>query len=254
MSYEITPYKNLQFSSKVNDQAVLNMMPSWFRDASKRIPKRNMRMDFDNLVKLAKPNQTEEMLRLTFWEEYKRAIAANEDTMILSNIFGGVCDPRVFRDLVEKNPIKLAYLLFPTPALSSSLEDIIQLGTKRMRTLLNAEPVDEEGKVNVKLASLQKQIWETAIKLKNGTTQTVNINQRSLNVTQLHSSPPPMPSDVTPEVKQLEAVKSEPMQAEAYVEPTFSVAELEAAALADMPKPAIEVSDSGVEDDDDVLG
>jgi hypothetical protein len=250
MSYEVTPYKNLQFSSKVNDQAVLNMMPSWFRESAKKIPKRNMRMDFDNLIKQARPNQTEEMLRLTFWEEYKRAIAANEDKMVLSNIFGGVCDPRVFRDLVEKNPIKLAYLLFPTPALSSSLEDIIQLGTKRMRTLLNAEPVDEDGKVNVKLASLQKTIWETAIKLKNGTTQTVNINQRSLNVTQLHSAPPP--TDVTPEQVQIEAVKSE--QVVSDVEPSFSVAELEAAALADLPKPLVEVATEGFEDDEDVLG
>lgn len=248
MSYEVTPYKNLQFSSKVNDQAVLNMMPTWFRDSAKKIPKRNMRMDFDNLVKQARPNQTEEMLRLTFWEEYKRAIAANEDTMVLSNIFGGVCDPRVFRDLVEHNPVKLAYLLFPTPALSSSLEDIIQLGTKRMRTLLNADPVDEEGKVNVKLASLQKTIWETAIKLKNGTTQTVNINQRSLSVTQLHSSPPPM-EDVTPEAKQLEAPATDAIM---ETEPSFSVAELEAAALADLPKPAIE-STEGFEDDEDVL-
>jgi hypothetical protein len=253
MSYEITPYKNLQFSSKVNDQAVLNMMPTWFRESAKKIPKRNMRMDFDNLVKLARPNQTEEMLRLTFWEEYKRAIAANEDTMILSNIFGGVCDPRIFRDLVEKNPIKLAYLLFPTPALSSALEDIIQLGTKRMRTLLNAEPVDEEGKVNVKLASLQKTIWETAIKLKNGTTQNVNINQRSLNVTQIHSSPPPI-QDVTPAPAQIESVKPEPLATD--IEPSFSMAELEAAALADLPKPSIEVKEpiDGFEDDEDVLG
>lgn len=250
MSYEVTPYKNLQFSSKVNDQAVLNMMPSWFRESAKKIPKRNMRMAFDDLVKQARPNQTEEMLRLTFWEEYKRAIAANEDTMVLSNIFGGVCDPRVFRDLVEKNPIKLAYLLFPTPALSNSLEDIIQLGTKRMRTLLLAEPVDDEGKVDSRLASLQKSIWETAIKLKNGTTQNININQKSLNVTQLHSSPPPM-QDVTPEPAQIEGVKSEPLATEP--EPVFSLAELEAAALSELPKPSVEPTE-GFEDDEDVLG
>jgi len=252
MSYEITPYKNLQFSSKVNDQAVLNMLPSWFRDSAKKVPKRYLKIEFDSLLKYARPNESEQMLRVAFWEEYKRAIAANEDTMNLPSIYGGVCDARVFRDMVEKQPIKLAYLLFPTPSLTNSLEDIIQLGTQQMRRLLALPAIDEEGKVNVKHAALQKSIWTEAIKLKNGTTQNININQKSLNVTttQLHAEPPPM-QDVTPQPAQIEGVKEEPLTTEVTeIEPVFSVAELEAAALADLTPPKEVIESSGAYDDE----
>lgn len=236
-----TPYSLLD--SEENEY-LINMLPSWFTHEMSGIPKEARKHDFVALTKLAKPSILEEQLRVNFWEEYKRAIDGREEKMIMANVYSGYCDVKAFKEIIRRSKYKLAYILTPTPTLNSALEDLIQLGSQQMRAVLMVTPVDDEGKLDKSIATLQKDIWQTAVKLKHGSLQTVNVNSKSLQVVANQPIPQQAPEvDVTPAPAEASATEV-PIEIQAPPEPlpTFSQADLEADLLSEL----IELKPSGV--------
>lgn len=226
------PYAKLTYKKRNDDHAVFNMLPTWFVEEARLIPESTKRMTLDTLIKMAKPSIIEEQIRCNFWEEYKRVTESGETTMNMNNIVSGYCDLKAFKAILQRSKFKVAYILTPTPPLPSALEDIIQLGTIQMRKILMADPVDENGNINSKIAGVQKQIWETAIKLKHGSTQNINMKTESKSLVINHNQMENAIKNVTPSGDQTPQLPESPPPL-----PTFSPAELEAAALEDLKPP-----------------
>lgn len=230
---EKTPYSLLDSE---DNEFLINLLPSWVTHEMQGIPKEARKHDFAALTKLAKPSILEEKLRVNFWEEYKRVIESREEKMNMANVYAGYCDIKAFKEIIRKSKYKLAYILTPTPTLNSALEDLIQLGSQQMRAVLMVVPVDDEGKLDKSIATLQKEIWQTAVKLKHGSLQTVNVNSKSLQVV----ANQPLQNiekevNVTPAVEVV-VEPEKPIEIQAPVEPlpTFSQADLEADLLSEL--------------------
>lgn len=234
------PYSNLKFKNKRDKQAVCNLLPSWAATYADGIPEAMFKTDLLALERLAKPTVLEEQLRSSFWVEYQRCVESGEAKMNLANVYGGYCDVKYFKKLIAKTS-KFAYILSPTPPLELQLEDLIQLGTIQMRRILTAIPVDNEGKIDAKVAKAQIDVWKQAIQMKNGTNHNLNINQKSLSIVANQPLTQEQAKDVTDQVQ-----LNPPAQA-------FSMADLEAAALAEIapPNEVVEVANNYVSEVED---
>jgi hypothetical protein len=115
----------------------------------------------------ALPSQTDNKLRLRFWDEYDRA-QADGRTMNFNNITAGVCRREYFDRKYLLSPKKVAWLLCRPLGYKAALEETLNFSTMRMRQILELEPVDPvTKKFDSKLAGIQLKIHamvETRIK------------------------------------------------------------------------------------------
>jgi hypothetical protein len=145
---------------RTNPKSVINLLPDItqakvFSAAHDRPDL--FRMGEKELKKASKPTPTECRLRLAFWNEFNVAMSENSK-MTMANIFAGICTQQFFDQKFMNEPVCVAWLLCPPANYVIALEEMLTQSQSRMREVLDVDPVDEEGNVNMKLAELQLKI------------------------------------------------------------------------------------------------
>lgn len=112
------------------------------------------------ILTLAQPVQTDQLLRISFWDEVNTAIAENRPVSE-RKIWNGVCSCTYWYRVRDELEWKMAYVLTPVMSYAKANKLGLELGQKAMLAILSAPNVDSKGRIeNIKLAQLQKQVFE----------------------------------------------------------------------------------------------
>jgi hypothetical protein len=95
---------------------------------------------------------TVQRLRSALWIEFEAAIINNR-MMKVKQIWGGVCGQDMFKTIIEDD-VRLSYLLCPPPDYVAMLKEAHHAGLEKMREILSARVVDEEGYLIPKAAEV----------------------------------------------------------------------------------------------------
>lgn len=174
---------------------------------------------------------TVHQLRRMFWLEYDRAVA-NRTLMDMSRVYVGVCSRAGFYKITD-SPENMAVILCPPKNYMIETEDLLALGLRRAREILNLPLVTPYG-VDAKLADVQlKIIMMLDMRLKGAYIQksvqishNVNTNQ-NIN-TEVPASDPSSMKSLDDRLKELEAEIAQKAQGNLPVpDPTQTMNELQ---------------------------
>ena len=110
------------------------------------------------VTEAAQPVMTDQLLRVSFWDEVNTALVENR-TISERNIWKGVCSNTYWNKVRDELPAKMAYVLTPLISYSKGQKLALQLGQKAMLNILAANPKQGD-KFDTKLAQLQHQIYQ----------------------------------------------------------------------------------------------
>ena len=95
----------------------------------------------DKEIRLKTPghrfSRTHSLLKIAFWDEYKRA-AREKTTMLDENIYFGICSPEYFERFVVQDELYLAWLVTPPTDELVLQKELLLLGMKKMREAFEA--------------------------------------------------------------------------------------------------------------------
>lgn len=147
---------------RTNKKSVINLLPDSLQAkvfAHSRERPDLFKMNEKELRTQTKPTPTECRLRLAFWNEFNEALAGNS-SMVMSNIFTGICSQQYFDSRITNEANCMAWLLCPPANYIVALEEMLMQSQMRLREILDEDPV-VDGEVNFKLAELQLKIHQT---------------------------------------------------------------------------------------------
>ena len=138
----------------------------------------------DWLRKYLKPDERDERLRLSFWDEYNLVTAGTyKRRMRLESILSGICNNNTWEKIYACNDKKLLWVLTPPKSYVQSMNYILHLGTERLSEIMSLPIKDEEGNVDHKAASLILKAFEMVdMRVKGGIIQKMQVEQKNLNV------------------------------------------------------------------------
>lgn len=157
------------------------LLPSWLVTYIDAIPKEFFDLGQEELKEGAKFSDYEEMLRISFWEEYRRAVRT-QTKMVLANVYGGICTKNRF-EICCKNSYKLAYLVQPPKEVQVALEHLLDIGLDEMKHILKAPIYDRKGNVDGRIANVKLKVIEMLMIRRRGVITTRSeVVSKSLNV------------------------------------------------------------------------
>lgn len=138
----------------------------------------------DWLRKYLKPDERDERLRLSFWDEYNIVTAGTyKRRMRLESVLSGICNNTTWEKIYACNDKKLLWVLTPPKSYVQSMNYILHLGTERLSEIMSLPIRDEEGNVDHKAASLILKAFEMVdMRVKGGIIQKMQVEQKNLNV------------------------------------------------------------------------
>lgn len=210
-----------------NPWSLFNLVPAPIKEAVENIDPRFYSYSEMELRQKAKPTAQHCRIRISFWDEYLRAVEQKRP-MYISSIIKGACSPEFFYSTIIRNQQLLAYITIPPADYQLALREMLELGWDRMREVLmmpmtSKVPVqirtkdEETGKIitttelietpNTKLiAEMRAIVQQLDQRIKGAVMQRMQIDQRNLN---LNVNSPPGASDSflpTTSMEQLEAM------------------------------------------------
>jgi hypothetical protein len=164
------PYGELEHKDHSNPKALVNLLPSYVAEKVASIPDSFFLLGEEELSKIAKATPNDNLIRISFWEEYRRATRTGTK-MVMSNVYGGICTKRWFDQLVL-NSYKLCFVITPPKEVQVVLESLLLLGLEEMEKILRAplitEVGDRKGHFNGKLAQVKLQVFEILLDRRRG--------------------------------------------------------------------------------------
>jgi hypothetical protein len=152
-----------------------------------KIPEEYFAMSEEDLEKLVSPTKTDEMLRVSFWNEVRRVTEASEIRLKPIKVYDGVCTREHFNSYIVASPLKFAYILRPPPSHKAKSELIISRGTSKLLEALDAKLVYSNGHMDAKATKTVLDIvayFES--RMKGAVTQ--KVETKNLNVEVKHST------------------------------------------------------------------
>lgn len=136
------------------------------------------------LRKYIKPDERDERLRLSFWDEYNLVTAGTyKRRMRLDSILSGICNENTWSKCYANNDRKLLWILTPPKSYVQSMNYILHLGTERLSEIMSLPIKQEDGSVDHKAASLILKAFEMVdMRVKGGILQKMQVEQKNLNV------------------------------------------------------------------------
>ena len=160
---------------------------------------------------LRKPDDLQRRLKISFWNEFRRAQRQKCD-MTLTNIVFGVCTKSYWHRSVNTDPAVLAWIITPPTSDILVWQDLIELGYRKLRRVLKLPLVekrywkDKSGEVHVEKrtnVALVKEIRAIVENLQNrlhgAVVQRQQIEARSLSVN-VNAGPAEAPKSATDEM------------------------------------------------------
>jgi hypothetical protein len=185
-------------------------LPQWLLLASDQVQELVWQLPFKELSAAAYDilennfgkGHASERIHISFWTEYEES-GRTKQRFSWNNVIGGICSSKAFQLLCQRESQLVAWLLTPPNTYSNRLLEMSLIGEERMLEIMQASPVQPNGKVDSRLALAQIKLWEVLQdRLKGSVTQ--NINQKSVNVN-VNSSPAGTEKESFTSVEQIQA-------------------------------------------------
>ena len=164
-------YQNLSITDTTDPHSLVNMAPAIISERLKTIPADMFELTEEDILRKGIISEKEERLRVTFWQEYTRAIRC-EEKMNGENIYLGVATKIEFRRICDHSA-KLLYITMPVASFYTEAEYLLTIGFRRAKDILKLEPIytteNDEGqaitKVDLKLAKLQSEYFKYIVEV-----------------------------------------------------------------------------------------
>lgn len=168
-----------------NPDALVNKLPDRLVPILERVrvklPRWLARTEHD-LRKYCEPDERDERVRLSFWDEYNAATAAGKK-MSLQSVITGATSWESWVSAYEPNDVKMIWILTPPVSYSMAMRQILHKGTERLLEIMNLPIMDDNGKVDPKVATLILKAWQLAdMRVKGGIVQRMQVEQKSVNL------------------------------------------------------------------------
>jgi hypothetical protein len=146
-----------------------------------RLPRFLARPEHDLRI-YCKPDERDERVRLSFWDEYNAATAAGKK-MSLQSIITGSTSWESWVAIYEPSDMKMIWILTPPVSYAMAMRQILHKGTERLLEIMNLPIMDDNGKVDPRVATLILKAWQLAdMRVKGGIVQRMQVEQKSVNV------------------------------------------------------------------------
>ena len=168
-----------------NPDALVNKLPDRLVPILERVrvklPRWLARTEHD-LRKYCEPDERDERVRLSFWDEYNAATAAGKK-MSLQSVITGATSWESWVSAYEPSDIKMIWILTPPVSYSMAMRQILHRGTERLLEIMSLPIMDDHGKVDPKVATLILKAWQLAdMRVKGGIVQRMQVEQKSVNL------------------------------------------------------------------------
>ena len=169
-----------------NPRSMVNLIESdEFRLAIRRALEQApslFQMDEPKLEKVRLSTALMNRLRLSFWDEYDRAVFAGE-MMQIKNIVARHCDRAHFYDRILKVNWNVAFITLPPRSYELTMRYILDRANRKIEDILNMPLKTPQGKFDYKLAALVLKIQQVADnRVRGAVTQKLQIQQHSTSM------------------------------------------------------------------------
>lgn len=213
----MTPEK-IEFSvkDKNNPMSLVNLCPTVMAERIAAIPDIYLEMTEKELEHHYTPTKEDRLMRIAFIQELERC-SRTDTTFNCANVYQGLVNNAGFYKSVITNSLRLAYIIKPFPEYQITLEELVHLGTDRMREILVRPAVTADGKFDHKLAALQNVVWEKVNdRLYGSITKKLEVESKSVNVNVERKAS--TPAEVDRQLRELEMQTTRTVQAIPYEE------------------------------------
>lgn len=168
-----------------NPTSLINLLPNRIVPIFKRVRDKLPRMMYYNereLRNYLSPDERDDRLRLSFWDEYNASTAGGKK-MSLQSIINGCCGWDVWVTVYEPNNHKMCWIFCPPTSYSHQMKVILQHGMDRLLEIMNLPLQNKDGSVNTRVATLVLKAWQLAdMRVKGGIVQKMQVEQKTLQV------------------------------------------------------------------------
>lgn len=164
-------------------------------------------MEFRKIHEKHPPPVLVSRLRFSFWCQYDMALNNNRKQLSIAQVYGGLCTEKTWWDILNDHHY-FSFILCPPPDYVNVAKEALNYGMDRVREILAAKIVDDEGNMNPRAAEvLLKTVMMLDARVKGAVIQ--KIDQRTLNVNTTIPNQPTLPPA---EVKELNKLIEETKQ------------------------------------------
>lgn len=168
-----------------NPNALINRIPPRLQPILERIrtklPK-TLLLPEREIRKYCDPDERDERVRLSFWDEYNAATSADK-RMSLQSVICGACSWEGWVTAYEPNNKRMLWIFTPPTSYVAAMRHILHRGTERLLEIMNLPIVNKDGDVDPRVATLILKAWQLAdMRMKGGIVQRMQVEQKSVNV------------------------------------------------------------------------
>lgn len=168
-----------------NPDSLINRIPQRlvpiFERVKAKLPK-TLLSDEKTVRRYIEPDDRDDRVRLAFWDEYNASTQINK-RMSLQAIISGTCSWESWITAYEPHDRRMCWIFTPPTSYVSQMRHILHRGTERLLEIINLPMLNDDGKVDVKVANLILRAWQLAdMRVKGGVMQRVQIEQKSMNL------------------------------------------------------------------------
>lgn len=168
-----------------NPDSLINIIPERMRPVLMRIKDKMPRVLFQTEGELRQfilPDERDERLRLSFWDEYNHSTAHGK-MMSLAAFLSGVAAWETWVTVYEPNDKKMMWIFCPPVSYQSAMRNILHKGTERLMEIMSLPILDPDGKPDSKvIVNILRAFQLVDMRVKGAVTQKLQIQQQSLNV------------------------------------------------------------------------
>jgi hypothetical protein len=170
---------------ETNPTSLINLLPTRlvpiFRRVRTKLP-RMMYYSERELRMYLKPDERDDRLRLSFWDEYNASTASGK-RMSMHTIMNGCCGWEVWVSVYEPNNHKMCWIFCPPASYANQMKVILQHGMDRLLEIMQLPLTNKDGSVNTKVATLVLKAWQLAdMRVKGGIIQKMQVEQKTLQI------------------------------------------------------------------------
>ena len=168
------------FLDRDDPQSLYNHCHAFLRDRLDMIPEKYLHMDAQDIASKIEPDQGLEMLKYSFWKEYKKRVRTG-GVINVNDVCAGLCSVRRFWNLTNEDGF-LPWLVAPEAEVEKRLDYMCERGVDRLMEIVNMDITDKKtGEVNTNRASLLVKTIELLLRRVHGS-EIQKIEQKNLNV------------------------------------------------------------------------
>lgn len=159
---EIVDDETILLKDRKNPRSLINIVPSHVGEVIQAIPDELLSMSDDELKSMGKISMDDERLRESFALEYFHC-QNRQKSMMMTNVYGGVCTPEYWKRVALRNSFKMAYIIRLPTDHQLDMRSLLTKGLGEMRKILDMDMIDDKGRPNFKLADVKRRIVEMTL-------------------------------------------------------------------------------------------